>query len=87
MVAPFQLHYWDGKADQAKLIFHNQHALLSKDWIISENEKISFSENGKRLFFGIAPTPILQDTNLLEEEIVEVEVWSYTDKKLYTQQE
>lgn len=87
MVAPFQLHYWDGKADQAKMIFDNQHTLLNKDWIVSKNERLTFSENGKRLFFGIAPPPILQDTNLLEEEIVEVEVWSYTDKKLYTQQE
>ena len=54
---------------------------------MSEKEKLSFSENGKRLFFGVAPPPILQDTTLLDEEIVNVEVRSYTDKKLYTRQE
>jgi dipeptidyl aminopeptidase/acylaminoacyl peptidase len=86
-VPPFQLHFWNGKSAAAEVVFNNVNALLGKDWIVSGNEKLSFSENGKRLFFGIAPPPILQDTTLLEEEIVNVEVWSYTDKKLYTEQE
>jgi dipeptidyl aminopeptidase/acylaminoacyl peptidase len=86
-VEPFQLHFWNGKSDAAEVVFNNVNRLLEKDWIVSGNEKLSFSENGKRLFFGIAPPPILQDTSLLEEEIVNVEVWSYTDKKLYTEQE
>ncbi len=86
-VPPFQLHYWNGRSDNADMIFNNVNALLEKDWIVSKNEKLSFSKNGSRLFFGVAPPPILQDTNLLDEEIVQVEVWSYTDKKLYTQQE
>lgn len=86
-VAPFQLHFWNGKSDAADMVFNNVNILLEKDWIVSGNKNLSFSENGKRLFFGVAPPPILQDTSLLEEEIVNVEVWSYTDKKLYTQQE
>ena len=86
-VPPFQLHFWDGRSTTADVIFNNVNALLEKDWIISKNRNLSFSENGKRLFFGVAPPPILQDTSLLDEEIVNVEVWSYTDKKLYTRQE
>jgi hypothetical protein len=37
--------------------------------------------------FGIAPPPVLNDTTLLPEEIVSVEVWSWTENRLYTQQE
>jgi len=62
-------------------------AFLPENWLISDNGQLSFSENTSRLFFGIAPEPVLQDTALLPEEIVNVEVWNYKDKTLYTRQE
>jgi dipeptidyl aminopeptidase/acylaminoacyl peptidase len=86
-VAPFQLYYWNGKSDTANMVFNNTNTLLNENWIVSKNRRLFFSGNGNRLFFGVAPPPILQDTSLLQEEIVQVEVWSYTDKKLYTRQE
>jgi dipeptidyl aminopeptidase/acylaminoacyl peptidase len=46
-----------------------------------------FSDDARRLYFGIAPPPVLNDTTLLKEEIVDVEVWTWTDKRLYTQEE
>ncbi|HFB99536.1 MAG TPA: S9 family peptidase, partial [Phaeodactylibacter sp.] len=85
-VAPFQLHFWKEGKDSAQLIFTNENVLLQHDWIVSEYGQLFFSKNAKRLFFGVAPPPILQDTSLLEEEIVNVEVWSYTDKVLHTRQ-
>ena len=83
----YQMHHWKGGKDSAEVIFTNVNTLLQNSWRLSEHEKLFFSKDGKRLFFGIAPPPILQDTTLLDEEIVNVEVWSYTDKTLYTQQE
>jgi dienelactone hydrolase len=53
---------------------------------VSENAKPIFSENGESLYFGLAPTPILPDTTLLPEEIVNVEVWTWTDNRIYTEQ-
>ena len=53
---------------------------------LSENARPVFSENGSKLYFGIAPAPILNDTTLLPEEIVNVEVWSWTENRMYTQQ-
>ena len=46
-----------------------------------------FSRDGSKLYFGAKEFPIIQDTSLLEEEIVNVEVWSYKDQRLFTQQE
>ncbi|MEM6964398.1 MAG: prolyl oligopeptidase family serine peptidase [Bacteroidota bacterium] len=86
-IKPFRVHLWENGADSASVIFQNENELLQKDWIVSQHEKLSFSEDGNRLFFGVSPQPILPDTTLLDEEIVNVEVWSYTDKVLYTQQE
>ena len=54
---------------------------------VSEHAALVFSHQGHRLYFGRAPMPILQDTSLLEEEIVQVEVWTYDEPRLYTQQE
>jgi dipeptidyl aminopeptidase/acylaminoacyl peptidase len=53
---------------------------------VSENYKPVFSENGESLYFGVAPAPILPDTSLLPEEIVNVEVWTWTDNRIYTEQ-
>jgi len=85
-VRPYQLFYYDGSSKEAGLIATAGDRFLPKDWNISEHYQPNFSEDGKRLFLGIAPPPILQDTNLLEEEIVQVEVWSYTDTRLHTEQ-
>ena len=54
--------------------------------LVSSNEKLSFSKNEKRLFFGLRPAPIVKDTTLLDEETVNVEVWTYNEPRLYTVQ-
>lgn len=82
----YGLHNWKLNQDSAILIADTAISILSKDWLISEHDSVYFSQNGKRLFFGIAPKPLLPDTMLLEEEIVDVEVWNYKDQRLHTQQ-
>jgi dipeptidyl aminopeptidase/acylaminoacyl peptidase len=55
--------------------------------LVSSDESLRFSKSEERLFFGVRNTPIVQDTTLLEEEIVNVEVWTYDEPRLYTVQE
>ncbi len=83
---PYELFYWKTGMDAATIIADGKHSFLPKDWHLSEHKRPSFSEDGKTLYFGMAPYPILQDTNILAEEIVNVEVWSYLDNRLHTQQ-
>jgi len=85
-IPPFGLAYWTDGADSARIVADTAAGFLQEDWIISEFGKPQFSKDGSKLYFGIAPPPILQDTSLLEEEIVKVEVWSWTDDFLHTQQ-
>ena len=60
---------------------------LEKTYLVSEHTPLAFSKNGSLLYFGKS-LPVLQaDTSLLEHEIVKVEVWTYRDERLYTQQE
>ncbi|MCP3929321.1 MAG: S9 family peptidase [Bacteroidetes bacterium] len=86
LIPPFGLCYWNEQLDSAKLVADTFSSFLRDNWIISEHKKPVFSKNGQKLFFGTAPTPVLQDTSLLDEEIVNVEVWHWNDPVLYTQQ-
>lgn len=87
---PLQLCYAE-KGDSAKIIARPDSDFLQQKgeaaWIISENSRPVFSEDGDKMYFGIAPPPVLNDTTLLKEEIVDVEVWNWKDTRLYTQQE
>jgi len=85
-IRPYQLFYYDGSSKEAGLLAAPGDSFLPDQWNVSADYQPYFSENGERLFLGIAAPPILQDTTLLEEEIVQVEVWSNTDTRLHTQQ-
>ncbi len=87
-VRPYQMFYWSDKTTaKAKEIAHSNNSFGSlTNYLVSDNAKPTFSEDGSKLYFGIAPQPILNDTTLLPEEIVNVEVWHYQDARLHTQQ-
>jgi len=86
-VRSFGLYFWREGQGAARLATGNDADFIPDNWRISEHGDLHFSEDGARLYFGIAPNPLLPDTTLLEEEIVNVEVWSYNDERLYTQEE
>ncbi len=56
-------------------------------YLVSADGSISFSEDETKMFFGLRTPPIVKDTTLLDEEIVNVEVWTYNEPRLYTVQE
>jgi len=92
-IRPWQLCYWDATQDSARAVAGAQSNFLTGldtgavAWGLSEFAKPVFSDDGSKLYFGITPPPVLNDTTLLPEEIVNVEVWAWTEKRLYTQQE
>ena len=63
-------------------------AFLPADWWISEHGSVRFSESGARLFFGTAPVPEPEPEKglLLDNESIEVDVWSWTDPLLQPMQ-
>ena len=83
----FNLHLWSIGDDTAETILTARDEYLEKTYLVSEHSPLEFSKNGSLLYFGKS-LPVLQaDTSLLEHEIVKVEVWTYRDERLYTQQE
>lgn len=59
---------------------------LPSDWIINDNGKVSFSENGEYLFFPTSPEPCQEDTTILAENRPDVQIWNWNESIQYTQQ-
>ena len=85
LIKDFKLMYWNNSQDTA--VEKLSQSGLPNDWMVSEHGKISFSKTGNQVHFGTSPKPLVQDTTLLEDEIIQVEVWNYQDARLMTQQE
>lgn len=69
-----------GKIDSIKL------DNLKSDWVISEHRSPNFSKDGKKLFVGIAPKPIVADTTLIAEDHAKVDIWHWNENDIQPMQ-
>jgi len=85
LVRHYQLHYWKQENTETFIDIEKSSA-IPQDWIVSEYYTPLFSKDGSKLYFGSTPQPVVQDTTLLTEEIVNVEIWRSDDDYIYPQQ-
>ena len=81
-----QLFLWKTGDIAAKQYDVENSLALPPSWLVNDSHTPVFSKDGAKLFFGSAPTPVVQDTMKLTEEIVSVEVWGNSDNLIYPQQ-
>ena len=81
-----KLYHWKKGDVSASLIADEKNTAIPSEHIISADYSPVFSKDGTKLYFGIAPIPMVQDTTLLSEEIVKVEVWNGNDALIYPMQ-
>lgn len=86
-VPPYQIIHWQQGWDSLTVLVDSNASFLDSNWYISPHYTPRYSEDDNSLYFGIAPKPMSEDTTILEDEKVEVEIWHYQDPLLYTQQE
>jgi len=86
LVRPYELFYWNTSNRSAQNIADANSSFFPKNWILSNDSQPRFTEDGSKMIFQIKPPEIIQDTSLMENEIVNVEVWNYKDGRLHTQQ-
>jgi dipeptidyl aminopeptidase/acylaminoacyl peptidase len=86
LIRYFKLYHWSKEKSTAQLLDVETSLGIPQNWIVSEYYTPLFSKDGNKLFFGSTPKPIVQDTTLLTEEIVSVEIWSGDDGYIYPQQ-
>ncbi len=82
----YALYYWKAGSDSARPVVDTLTHGMYAHWLVSENGSVSFSKDGTRLFFGTAPVPLPDDTTLIEEETAKLDVWSWTDGHIQSQQ-
>ena len=83
----YSLYYYNIKSKQIKIIADTSNGNLPKNYDVSPDANIYFSENMTKLYFGIRPVPVKEkEDSLLEEEHCRVDVWSWTDNYLMPQQ-
>ncbi len=82
---PNMLYHWKAGNASAEKVMDN--SMTPQGYKVSPDGNISFSKDESKLFFGLATPKVIKDTTLLKEEIVNVEVWTYDEPRLYTVQE
>lgn len=82
-----QIFLWKEGQQKAKSIAHSNSPFLPHNWQVSPHKKPTFLNHQSKLTFGLSPIPTPTDSTLLDDEIVNVEVWHYQDGLLHTQQE
>jgi len=83
----YNLYLWEDGKETAGVLVDSAHASLPKGNRASVNYDLNFSDSGNRLFYGVAKAlEVEPDETLLDEEKPNVEVWSWHDPILHTQQ-
>ena len=82
----FSLYYWKSGQDSALRVVDTLTQGMYRHWLVSENGRVFFSKDGRRLFFGTAPVPLPEDTTLIDEETAKLDIWSWQDAQIQSQQ-
>ena len=83
----YSLFYFDENSNNAKVIVDSLNAAMPKNYSISPNKKLFFSDNGQRLYFGTAPRPFPEPKDTLtKDEKCSVDIWNWKDELLQPQQ-
>ncbi len=80
----YELAIWKNQDDTASIVL--SHTDIMNAGVLNHHQPLDFSQDGSKLFFQTMPSPIKKDSTLLEDEVIKVEVWSYMDSRLHTQQ-
>ncbi|MCP9766637.1 S9 family peptidase [Lacihabitans sp. LS3-19] len=76
---------WTSKS-LPKNICDSSNSLSPKYPFVSADFEPVFSKDGGKLFFGINQRTIIKDTNRLDEETVNLDIWNWKDKRTMPQQ-
>ena len=74
-------------AGEAREVVTRATAGLPEGWVVSPNQRLSFSDDASRLFLGTAPAPLRKDSTVLDANRPNVQVWNWDEPVQYTVQQ
>lgn len=84
-IKSYLIYLYDINTKQVKK-FENSIQGMPEDYVISDNFSPVFSNNGAKLYLGIAPKKEPKDTTFIQEDHAILDIWHYKDDYLQTQQ-
>jgi len=85
-IKDFNVYYNSLTLDTAQILVDNDMPGMPDKFAISGDGKVNFSNDGNRLFFGIAPIKKPKDTTLVDFENAKLDIWGYKDDYLQSMQ-
>jgi len=85
-VKDYSIYYNSVTLDTAQTLIDNEITGMPAKWTVSGDGKLTFSKEGTKLYFGIAPLKVAKDTTLVDFEHAKVDVWGYKDDYLQPMQ-
>lgn len=85
-VKDFNIYYSSPRLDTAQILVDNKISSMPETWALSGDGRLSFSKDGNKLYFGIAPVKKPKDTTLVDFEHAKLDVWGYKDDYLQPMQ-
>ncbi|WP_231490777.1 prolyl oligopeptidase family serine peptidase [Pedobacter sp. Leaf170] len=85
-IKDYNVYYNSLSLDTAQTIVDFDMPGLPTKWSVSGDGRVSFSKDGKKLFFGIAPVKKAKDTTIVDFEVAKVDIWNYKDDYLQPMQ-
>lgn len=78
---------WNLQSNMTEIVVDTIAPFLAKNQSVSRHIKPYFSDNSKRLFFGISDKPVLPEKDTVpEDEKARLDIWSWTDGRTQPQQ-
>lgn len=82
----YKLWYYAAGQDSAHILVDKNTVGMKLGNTVSENATVTFSRDGKKIFFGTAVIRPPKDTTLVDFELARVDIWNYNDDYLQPQQ-
>jgi dipeptidyl aminopeptidase/acylaminoacyl peptidase len=85
-IKEFNLYYNSPTLDTAQILVDADMTGMPSKYGVSGEGRVTFSKDGDKLFFGIAPIKLPKDTTIIDFENAKLDVWGYKDDYLQPMQ-
>lgn len=85
-VKEFSLYYNSPTLDTAQILVDADMTGMPNKFGVSGDGRVTFSKDGDKLFFGIAPIKSPKDTTIVDFENAKLDIWGYKDDYLQPMQ-
>jgi dipeptidyl aminopeptidase/acylaminoacyl peptidase len=75
----YNLYYTKTADPVVHLIADTLSPQMPQNWAVNSFSRVSFSDDGRKLYFGISPVITPKDTTMDESELAKLDIWHYQD--------